>query len=94
VGPLIAAARTCYMPLTRWRSPHDILANMMRPPRPVQFAEGGPVGTPQVMTTARGAVVGGNTFNLNASAADILTERNILNWIVPILNRLEKRAGR
>jgi hypothetical protein len=37
--------------------------------------------------------IGGITFNLNASAAGILTERNILNWFVSVLNRLERRSS-
>ena len=76
------------------RIPRDMLAGMLAAPVPAhRFATGGPVGTTDAPSS--GSFNGGPvTFNLNASAADILTERNIRNWIVPILNKINNQTGK
>jgi hypothetical protein len=75
--------------------PRHALAGMLGAPVPVSgYATGGPVGD---FATAGG---GGRSFRegdvnvtINASAADILSERNIRNMIVPVFDRIAKRKG-
>lgn len=83
--------------VNRMSVPREALANMIAPPSaPVRyFEQGGQVGPPVTISHAGGGDGGPDrslTFNLNASAADILTPRNILNYVVPVIRDLQRKS--
>jgi len=72
----------------------DTLSSLIAPPTPRRYADGGIVFEPsQVSVGASGSGnLSGLTMVINASAEDILSERNIRNWIIPVLRQEEKRS--
>jgi hypothetical protein len=81
--------------LNSMRVPRAALAGMLAAPMAVSgYATGGPVGnfaTPGGSSFREGG--GDITVNLQASAADILTERNIRNMVIPIFNKIQRQGG-
>lgn len=76
------------------RISRESLSSMLAPPDRVhRYSEGGQVGGTVVATPSGGGALAGVTINLQASAADILTERNIRNMIVPVLKDIQRGSG-
>lgn len=80
--------------VNRMAVPREALARMVAPPAaPVAyFAQGGQVGPPVTLASRGGVERGGNTFNFHAGPNDILTPRNILNYVVPVLRDLDRKS--
>jgi TP901 family phage tail tape measure protein len=77
------------------RIPRATLAGMFAPPAVRRFAEGGPVGgSVQTVQSAGSGATSGNTYsiNVNAAAGALLSEENVRRFILPVIERIERRA--
>jgi hypothetical protein len=75
--------------------PRNLLANMMQPPMPRYFAEGGPV-TPGGGSFREGSstvTAGGITFNFPIDGSSLLSQAVMERTIGPFIERKLKQAG-
>jgi hypothetical protein len=77
--------------------PRNLLVNMMQPPpMPRGYAMGGPVEVKPGGGGFREGVAGGNVTNndvsLNVSIADLYSQQNVERFLIPVLQRIEKRS--